>query len=97
MSSKSKVKRIAQNGARAVRATTPEERQQHEDISWALQDLEVQANYQGQIVVPYQRKIVAHGTDAKAVLQQAMLATAKKAEELPLVPIADLLHELQPG
>ena len=89
-------KRKMTRRAPTVREATPQERQQHEDMSWALQDPEVQLKYRGQYVVPYQRRIVAHGTDVTLVREEAMRATGKKAEQLPVVPIVDLLQEISP-
>ena len=80
----------------AVREATPQERQQHEDMCWVLQDAEVRAKYSGQYVVPYQRQVVAHGTDVTLVREEAMRITGKKAEELPVVPVVDPLHPISP-
>ena len=52
------------------------------------------AQYFGEFVVPYQRKIVAHGTDAAVVLTEAAQITGRPVEELPLVGIIDPLMDM---
>jgi hypothetical protein len=54
----------------------------------------VQQRYRGEFVVAYQRKIVAHGHDAAAVLQAAACATALPPNQLPLIGIVDPLLDL---
>jgi len=68
--------------------------QRAEDLDWALNDPEVQRAFQGQYVVPYQRRIVAHGTDLGAVLREAERITGKPAHELPDCAILDPLQEI---
>src|SRR5438128_4970162 len=53
-----------------------------EDANWAQHDPQVEERYGGQWVVAYQRKIVAHGTDATAVLGEAVRLTQRPPEEL---------------
>src|SRR5205085_1920291 len=77
-----------------IRPLTPEERQAADDETWALQDAEVQASYRGQFVVPFARKVIAHGLDAEQVLEEAARVTGRKVEELPLVGIADSLLDI---
>jgi hypothetical protein len=57
----------------------------------------VLAQYLGEFVVPYQRKIVAHGTDAAVVLAEAARITGHPAEELPLVGVIDPLLDIPQG
>jgi hypothetical protein len=70
-----------------------EEQERFADLDWASQDPEVQTRYPGEIVVPFGRKIVAHGTCLQAVLQEAEKATGCKAEELPVVAVFDDTNE----
>ncbi len=72
----------------------PKEFQRLEDARWARQDPDVLAQYLGEFVVPYERKIVAHGTDAAVVLAQAAQTTGRPAEELPLVGVIDPLLDM---
>ena len=72
----------------------PEEFQRLGDARWARQDPDVLAQYFGEFVVPYQRKIVAHGTDAAVVLTEAAQITGRPVEELPLVGIIDPLMDM---
>jgi hypothetical protein len=67
---------------------------QQADIEWASSDPEVQRKYVGQYVVPFERRIVAHGTDLDAVLREAVRATGKAVEELSHCAILDLLEDL---
>jgi hypothetical protein len=78
----------------AVRPLRPEELRRQEDARWARQDPEVLAHYRGEFVVPYQRKIVAHGTDAAVVLAEAARLTGHQAEELSLVGLIDPLLDM---
>ena len=77
-----------------VQSLTAEECQTEEDSYWAQQDPDVQAAYAGEFVVPFERRIVAHGPDAAAVLREAARVTGRKAESLPLVGILDPLLDL---
>ena len=72
----------------------PEVFRRLEDAGWAKQDPEVLAHYCGEFVVPFERKIVAHGTDAAAVLAEAARITGRQAEELPLVGVIDPLLDI---
>ena len=72
----------------------PKELQQLEDARWARQDPEVLVQFLGEFVVPYQRKIVAHGKDAAVVLAEAAQKTGRPAEELPLVGVVDPLLDM---
>jgi hypothetical protein len=78
----------------AIRPLRPEEFQRQEDVRWARQDLEVLARHCGEFVVPYQRQVVAHGTDAAAVLAEAVRVTGHPVEKLALVSIIDPLLDL---
>jgi hypothetical protein len=67
---------------------------QQEDLEWASNDPEVQRRYVGQYVVPFERRIVAHGTDLEQVLRDAVAVTGKLADELPDCAILDPLEEI---
>jgi len=71
-----------------------EELQRQEDVRWAREDPEVLAHFSGEFVVPYGRKIVAHGTDAAVVLAEAARITGRQLEELPLVGVIDPLLDI---
>jgi hypothetical protein len=81
----------ARSCSRPLRA---EEIQCQEDARWALLDPELLTRYLGEFVVPYQRKIVAHGTDAAAVLAEASRITGRSVEELPLIGMVDPLLDI---
>ena len=68
--------------------------QQEEDLLWATSDPNVQRDYVGQYVVPFQRRIVAHGTDLEAVLREAERVTGKPSDQLSDCAILDPLQEL---
>ena len=53
-----------------------------DDAFWAQHDLGVEQSYGGQWVVPFRRRIVAHGTDLEAVLEEAACATHRTRDEL---------------
>jgi hypothetical protein len=72
----------------------PKEFQRLGDARWARQDPNVQAQYLGEFVVPFERRIVAHGTDAAAVLAEAARITGRPVEELPLVGVIDPLLDI---
>jgi hypothetical protein len=79
---------------RARRRTHPldaEESRRQDDARWAL---EVWAFYRGELVVPYRREIIAHGTDAVVVLAEAARITGRQVEELPLVGVIDPLLDV---
>jgi hypothetical protein len=80
----------------AVRTLQPEELECHNDVRWASEGPEVLARYCGEFVVPYHRQVVAHGTDAAAVLAEAARITGRPVEELALVGITDPLLDV-PG
>lgn len=77
-----------------IHPLTAEERQQEEDAYWVLHDLEIQAKYMGQFVVPYRRRIIAHGDDIEAVLAEAARVTGRNPEELPVCGIDDPLLDI---
>lgn len=82
---------------RARRSTRPlsaEESLRQDDARWAMEAPEVLARYSGEFVVPYRREVVAHGTDAAAVLAEAARVTGRRAEELPLVGVIDPLLDV---
>lgn len=68
--------------------------QQEEDLLWASTDPDVQRDYSGQYVVPFQGRIVAHGTDLDAVLREAERATGRPRHELTDCAILDPLQEV---
>jgi len=78
----------------AMRPLRAEECMRQEDLRWARQDPEVLARHRGEFVVPYQRRIVAHGTDAASVLAEAARVTGLQIEELPLVGVIDPLLDM---
>lgn len=78
----------------SVQPLPPEEFWRQEDARWASEDPDVLALYGGEFVVPYRRKIVAHGTDAAVVLAEAARVTGRQAEELPLVGVIGPLLEI---
>lgn len=85
---------------RARRSTRPlsaEESLRQDDARWAMEAPEVLARYVGEFVVPYQRRVVAHGTDAASVLADAARVTGRRAEELPLVGVIDPLLDIPQG
>jgi hypothetical protein len=79
-----------------VQPLSSEESDMAADAVWAQHDPDVQAAYPGEFVVPFQRRIVAHGRHAAEVLAEAARLTGRKAEKLPLVgilePLLDLSH-----
>jgi hypothetical protein len=86
--------RLAVRSAYTVQPLTPAERQAEEDARWARHDPEVIATYEGEFVVPFQGRIVAHGTNASLVLAEAAGITGRPVECLPLVGIVDPALEL---
>jgi hypothetical protein len=85
---------VAERTVTDVFPLTPEERQQEEDVQWALHDPEVLANYSGEFVVPVDRRIVAHGADVELVLSEAARVTGRDPECLPICGIDDPLLDL---
>ena len=77
-----------------VQRLTAEERLQIEDAQWARHDKDVLESYRGQFVVPFRRRIVAHGHDVALVLAEAARVTGLRPEELPICGIDDPLHDL---
>jgi hypothetical protein len=86
----------ALRAALTVRPVTPDERRLHEDICWALDDPEVWSEYRDEYVVPYNRRIVAHGHDPRTVHDEAARVTGRPFADLPLVPIVDPLLDIPP-
>lgn len=58
------------------------------DADWAQHDPQVEERYGGQWVVAYKGKIVAHGNDPTAVLQDAARVTQRPVDELLVCAIA---------
>lgn len=77
-----------------IYSLSQEEREQLADIKWARHDPQVQTAYAGEFVVPYQRRVVAHGTNAVAVLAEAARVTSRPAEELAVCAVHDALQDL---
>ena len=79
-----------------VKPLTPEQRRRLADAAWAEEDPQVIASYPGEFVVPHDRRIVAHGRDIQAVLEEAAAKTGRKIEELLVVgidaPLQDMPH-----
>jgi hypothetical protein len=67
---------------------------QQEDIEWASNAPEVQQQYLGQYVVPFEGRIVAHGMDLEVVLREAAKITGKAVEELSHCAILDPLEDI---
>ena len=76
----------------SVRPMTPIERQQHEDLQWAVTAPEVQ-QHEGKLVVVHKKRVVAIGTDQRSLLAQAAAQEQCPPGELvvELVLRADLL------
>src|SRR5262245_53202013 len=58
--------------------------ERYRDADWALHDPEGQQSYRGQWVVAYERRILAHGPDAQAVVEQAARLVPGQAHRLVL-------------
>jgi hypothetical protein len=56
----------------------------------------VLAKYRGEFIVPWGRKVIAHGPRADRVLEEAACLLGRNAKDLPLVgivnPLLDLPH-----
>jgi hypothetical protein len=78
-----KTKQLLQRTRITMLPLEPEECQRLEDARWARQYPDVLVQCVGEFVVPYERKIVAHGKDAALVLAEAAQITGRPAEELP--------------
>ena len=72
-----------------ARQLTSAEIQQFEDMRWAEEDSEVLKDYEGLWVVPYQKKIVATGSDVRSALEAAVQATGLAEDALPCVLVSD--------
>jgi hypothetical protein len=90
-------RKAALRAQRSTRPLSAEESLRQEDARWAMEAPEVLARYVGEFVVPYRREVVAHGTDAAAVLAEAARVTGRRAEELPLVGVIDPLLDPPQG
>lgn len=58
------------------------------DMDWAMTDPEVRRKYWDQYVAVYQKRILAHGTDAEKVLDEAAKATGVPENRIMVVGIA---------
>lgn len=63
-------------------------------MRWAQHDPEVLANHIGEFVVPFDRRIVAHGRDMESVLEEAARVTGRDPDRLPICSIDDPLLDL---
>jgi hypothetical protein len=77
-----------------VRPISQERREITQDILWAQHDPSVRAMYEGEFVVPWKGKIIAHGDDAQVVLERAAQTTRRRPEDLPLVGVIDPLVDI---
>jgi hypothetical protein len=77
-----------------IRRVSPKNRQRSLDARWAQHDPEVQRRHRGEFVVPFQGRIVAHGTNAAVVLAEAARKTGQKSHRLPLVGILDPMQDI---
>jgi hypothetical protein len=70
---------------------THDEIQRSLDADWAKSDPEVERQFAGQWVVPFERRIVAHGIDLAKVLQEAERLTFLPQKRLVVcgVPLPD--------
>jgi hypothetical protein len=59
------------DGNRRSHVLTPDELQRYRDAEWAMHDPDVQRRFRGEWIVAYERNVVAHGPQPKAVLDQA--------------------------
>src|SRR5260370_1489304 len=76
-----------------IRPLTAAERRAAEDEAWATHDDTVQTAYRGEFVVPFGRRIIAHGTNAEQVLKEAAAVAGCDADELPLLGIDNPLSD----
>lgn len=77
-----------------VRTFTSEQCRRHDDVRWARHDPDVLVKFRGEFVVPYLRKVAAHGHVVEHVLDEAARVTTRKPDELPICHIDDPLQEL---
>jgi hypothetical protein len=77
-----------------VQPLSAEHRRQFEDIDWAQHDPDVLDKYEGQFIVPFEKRVVAHGHDVATVLEEAARATGRDTQELPVVGINSLLQDV---
>lgn len=66
----------------------------HDDLQWVTQDLDILDQYMGEYVVPFGRRIVAHGTDLEQVLKEAAQRTGKEIWQLTFCAIQDPLRDI---
>jgi hypothetical protein len=77
---------------KSVAARTPVEEvamehQRNDDAHWAQHDPQVQELYAGQWVVALNHRIVAHGSDPRAVLVEGCKVTQKSSDELTVCAV----------
>ena len=73
---------------------TADQCRRHEDARWARHDAEVITKHRGEFIVPYLRKVVAHGHVVEDVLAEAARVTGRSVDDLPVCRIDDPLQEL---
>ena len=73
---------------------TADQCRRHEDARWARHDPEVLTKFRGEFVVPYLRRVVAHGHVVEDVLAEAARVTGRSVDDLPVCRIDDPLQEL---
>jgi Family of unknown function (DUF5678) len=79
----------------------PEELERYRDAEWALHDPQVQQDYAGQWVVAYERRVLACGPNAAAVLERAHQLVPDPAHKAVFCAPEDsdtwLQHSSDPG
>jgi hypothetical protein len=69
-----------------IRPMTPLEQQMHEDLRWAMANVDLEERHAGEYVVVWKKQVVAHGMDLEETLRRA--ATAERPrEELVVVGV----------
>lgn len=66
---------------------TAEERERGLDIRWAWGDTQVQEKFPDEFVAVYRRRVVAHGHDLNAVLDEAVRVTGQPREQIALTSV----------
>jgi hypothetical protein len=71
MSSKLQATSDSVNFSERSQVLSAAELERYRDAEWALHDPEVNRRYNGQWLVAFERKVIAHGTDPDSVLAEA--------------------------
>jgi len=66
--------------------------QQYDDLRWARRNRDLQEEYAGQVVVLHERKVIAHGCDEGALVDQAT-SEGYPREELVILEV--LPHDFE--